>query len=312
MPVRLGPNGRVSHADEWQLFPFKLLGARNKAENLPPHPPAIDDSPRLPIEVIDIVLSHLRGDHHILSRCMRVSTKVYEVAAPHLYYDIVLQDPKYTEDWMPRAYPNGTVFHGFEQDQKRIVPTKRRLMQHIKHVTVRWSQFTWSFRGQAQHTAGFTWSRKFINTHFPTFDTPLEIDTMCISIPHCFLMGPSGDGIPKTPPEDAPSSYPYLALWERFRPKKIILFGTLGSESILWTPTYPPLRRLPAGLETLVTHFDCANAANYNNRYNAYRGCQTLRKLVYIISDAPWEIQYRHLSTMAQSVIGPGTSTIDT
>ena len=175
MPVRLRPNDKVSHVDEWQLFPFKLLVARNKAEHLPPHPPAIDDSPRLPIEVIDIVLSHLRGDHHTLSRCMRVSTKVYEVAAPHLYYDIVLQDPKYTEDWMPRAYPNGTVFHGFEQDQKRIVPTKRRLMQHIKHVTVRWSQFTWSFRGQAQHTVGFTWSRKFVNTHFPTFDTPLEI-----------------------------------------------------------------------------------------------------------------------------------------
>jgi hypothetical protein len=68
---------------------------------------------------------------------MRVSTQVYAVAAPHLYYDIVLRDPKYKEDWIPRAYPDGTVFHGFDQREATIFVTKRRLIQPIKHVTVK-------------------------------------------------------------------------------------------------------------------------------------------------------------------------------
>jgi hypothetical protein len=110
---------------------------------------------------------------------------------------------------------------------------------------------------------------------------------MTIHIPHCLPMSHSGYGAAQTPPEDTPDYYPYLALWERFRPRKIILFGNLGYQGSMNTSLHLPLRRLPAGLETLVTFFDCVNAAEYDNRYDAYRGCQTLKKLVYIITNAP-------------------------
>ena len=83
----------------------------------------------------------------------------------------------------------------------------------------------------------------------------------------------------RTSSEPADKSYPFIALWERLLPKKLVMIGNIYQLDDIQT--------LPPGIECVVIHFDCLDAAQYASRYHALKTCPTLKKIILIMSDAP-------------------------
>ena len=227
--------------------------------------------PELPLEVIGMIVGHMKDDKHSLAQWMRVSSHFNRVAAPLFYRYFTLEMPRITSYNMI-AQPDGTPFYQSNLAAEGRIPSKEDNMQHTQMVTVR---------------GRFNWSNKVTKDFFPRFSEIVDIPIMRIEIPRNYSTGEWGGGIPQTPPEEYPRSYPYLGIWQRVRPKKIVIVGNMhrykGTQY-----KGDDIKRLPSGLECLVIHFDCEDAELFLQRYHAIRTCPTLRKLVFIISDAPY------------------------
>jgi hypothetical protein len=122
----------------------------------------------------------------------------------------------------------------------------------------------------------FRWSTRLANDFFPRFSAPVAIPVMRIELPANFWVE---DWSPGTSLEPVPESYPFIALWERLLPKKLIMIGNINR--------WDDIQTLPPGIECVDIHFDCLDAAHYASRYHALKTCPTLKKIIFIISDAP-------------------------
>jgi hypothetical protein len=118
---------------------------------------------------------------------MRVSPEFYELVAPHLYHDVVLDDPKEIENFSSVARPRGTLFYdsksgsGLEAQVGKKVPSKLEIMQHIQYVTVRPDP-----KNHWEGSRGFKWTKKFTDPYFPRLQMPIDITTMTIHVPRTY------------------------------------------------------------------------------------------------------------------------------
>jgi len=122
----------------------------------------------------------------------------------------------------------------------------------------------------------FKWSTRLANDFFPRFSAPITIPVMRIELPANFW---AEHRSARTSSEPADKSYPFIALWERLLPKKLVMIGNIYQLDDIQT--------LPSGIECVVIHFDCLDAARYVSRYHALKTCPTLKKIILIMSDAP-------------------------
>ena len=190
---------------------------------------------------------------------MRVSSHFNWVAGPLLYRDFTLENPTVHHERIASC-PDGTPFHSSKWDWNGKIPSKEENMRHARMVTV---------IGQ------FKWSTRLANDFFPRFSAAIAIPVMRIELPASFW---AEEWSPGTSLEPVPESYPFIALWERLLPKKLVMIGNVHR--------WDDIQTLPPGIECMVIHFDCLNAAQYASRYHALKTCPTLKKIIFIISDA--------------------------
>jgi len=122
----------------------------------------------------------------------------------------------------------------------------------------------------------FKWSAILANDFFPRFSAPVAIPVMRIELPASFWEDDWNTGTTVWP---AHKWYPFIALWERLLPRKLVMIGNIYR--------WDDIQTLPPGIECVVIHFDCSDAARFASRYHALKTCPTLKKIIFIMSDAP-------------------------